>query len=77
MRYCKSCILPDARPNLLIGSDGICNACASHATKRVIDWKRRHDIALEEYGITARGGQGTMTILKVRSPKPEVRSSEE
>ena len=28
-------------------------------TKRVIDWKHRHDIALEEYGITARGGQGT------------------
>lgn len=41
MRYCKSCILPDTRPNLVIGADGICNACASHATKRVIDWPAR------------------------------------
>lgn len=41
MRYCKSCILPDTRPNLVIGPGGICNACASHATKRVIDWSAR------------------------------------
>ena len=27
-------------------------------TKRVIDWKQRHDVALEAYGITATGGQG-------------------
>lgn len=43
MRYCKSCILPDTRPNLTIGPDGVCNACASHATKRAIDWNARAD----------------------------------
>jgi N-acetyl sugar amidotransferase len=41
MRYCRSCILPDTRPNLVIGDDGICNACASHSTKRVIAWQAR------------------------------------
>lgn len=41
MRYCSRCILPDTRPNLLIGSDGVCNACASHGTKREIDWAAR------------------------------------
>lgn len=43
MRYCRSCVLPDTRPNLVIGPDGICNACASHATKRDIDWTARAD----------------------------------
>ncbi len=41
MRYCHSCILPGTRPNLVIGPDGVCNACASHATKRDIDWAAR------------------------------------
>ena len=35
------CILPDTRPNLTLNADGICNACASHATKREIDWAAR------------------------------------
>ncbi len=34
-------MLPDTRPNLRIGEDGVCNACKSHDTKRVIDWSRR------------------------------------
>lgn len=43
MRYCSRCILPDTRPNLVIGPDGVCNACASHGTKRDIDWTARRD----------------------------------
>ncbi len=41
MRYCRSCILPDTRPNLIIGKDGVCNACKSHRTKSDIDWDQR------------------------------------
>ncbi len=41
MRWCRSCVLPDTRPNLVIGADGVCNACKSHGTKRVIDWVAR------------------------------------
>jgi N-acetyl sugar amidotransferase len=41
MRYCARCILPDTRPNLVIGADGVCNACTSHGTKRAIDWPAR------------------------------------
>ncbi|QCO19892.1 N-acetyl sugar amidotransferase (plasmid) [Azospirillum brasilense] len=41
MRWCRSCVLPDTRPNLTIGADGVCNACRNHATKRVIDWDHR------------------------------------
>ncbi len=41
MRWCRSCVLPDTRPNLRIGDDGVCNACKSHDTKRDIDWEWR------------------------------------
>ncbi|HLE57201.1 MAG TPA: N-acetyl sugar amidotransferase, partial [Rhodothermia bacterium] len=41
MKYCRSCILPDTRPNLALNNDGICNACEAHGTKRSIDWGAR------------------------------------
>lgn len=41
MKYCQACLLPDTRPNLNIGADGVCNACKAHGTKRKIDWAAR------------------------------------
>ena len=38
MRWCRLCVLPDSRPNLSIGEDGVCNACRAHATRPAIDW---------------------------------------
>ncbi len=43
MNYCKRCILPDTRPNIVIGPDGICNACRSHKSKAGIDWDKRQN----------------------------------
>lgn len=48
MKYCKSCVLPDTRPNLIILSDGRCNACHSWEEKnQVIDWNARR-MALDQ-----------------------------
>ena len=41
MRYCARCVLPDSRPHLTIGKDGICNACRHHAKRPEIDWNAR------------------------------------
>ncbi len=41
MNWCKSCLLPDTRPNIFLNSDGICNACLNHKTKKIIDWDAR------------------------------------
>ena len=38
MNYCIKCILPDTRPNLIIDTEGVCNACKNHNQKN-IDWK--------------------------------------
>lgn len=41
MNWCKSCLLPNTRPNIFLNSDGICNACVNHKTKKTIDWDAR------------------------------------
>lgn len=43
MRYCSRCILPDTRPGLQIGSDGVCSACTSHGRRVDVDWSARAD----------------------------------
>lgn len=40
-RYCQHCILPDTRPGVSIGQDGICNGCRNVGAKPVIDWAAR------------------------------------
>ena len=44
MNWCKTCILPDTRPNLFIPKNGKCNACEMHEKKKVIDWDYREKI---------------------------------
>lgn len=39
--WCKKCVLPNTRPNIIINKDGICNACINHNSKKNIDWKAR------------------------------------
>jgi N-acetyl sugar amidotransferase len=41
IKYCSRCIIPNTRPNIVLGLDGICNACKSHGTKKDIDWLAR------------------------------------
>lgn len=41
MKYCARCIIPDSRPNIEIGTDGVCNACTAHQTRPSINWQRR------------------------------------
>ncbi|MGE0445925.1 MAG: N-acetyl sugar amidotransferase, partial [Vicinamibacterales bacterium] len=46
MTYCRGCILPDTRPSIVIGPDGVCNACSQHARKATIDWAAREQLFL-------------------------------
>jgi N-acetyl sugar amidotransferase len=42
VHFCQACVLPDSRPGIEIGTDGICNACKGHADNRTsIDWATR------------------------------------
>ncbi len=41
MKYCAKCVLPDTRPNLRLGADGVCLACRTHGLRARVDWKTR------------------------------------
>jgi len=43
MNYCRQCILPSTRPQLVLDSAGLCNACANHAGKPSINWQVREN----------------------------------
>lgn len=47
MRYCKKCIMPDSRPEIVFDEHGICDACNSSERKKLIDWDKREQEFLD------------------------------
>ena len=47
IRYCNKCVLPSSRPNLVIESDGTCNACKSTSDKKEVNWEEREKYFLK------------------------------
>jgi len=43
VRYCSHCILPDTRPGIELGPDGVCSACRSHGRRGTVDWASRRE----------------------------------
>ena len=42
LKYCKCCVMPDTKPDLLIDEEGICNACRSFERRNEVDWDARY-----------------------------------
>jgi hypothetical protein len=69
MKWCQSCVLPDSRPNLRLGEDGICNACKTHQTKPQIDWEAR-ELAFQQVVAHAKANaQGYDCLIPVSGGK--------
>ncbi|SIN98467.1 N-acetyl sugar amidotransferase [Halodesulfovibrio marinisediminis] len=41
MRFCKKCVMPDTRPGIRFGDDGVCQACNAEEQKNKTDWDAR------------------------------------
>lgn len=41
MKYCKTCLQPDTRPNTYFSKDGICPACNYFESLKNVDWDER------------------------------------
>ena len=41
LNYCKQCVMPDTKPDLLFDDDGVCNACRNYQARGKIDWESR------------------------------------
>lgn len=44
MKYCKTCLQPDTRPNAQFNSEGICPACSYFQELQHVDWQERFEI---------------------------------
>lgn len=47
LKYCKRCVMPDTKPDLLLDEDGVCNACRSYERRAEIDWCARKEELLK------------------------------
>jgi len=44
MKYCKKCVQPDTRPNIVFDEDGVCMACRyQEEMDTTVDWKMREE----------------------------------
>ena len=43
MRYCKSCLYPETKPDLSFDENGICNACLNYNYRAEVDWDERKE----------------------------------
>jgi N-acetyl sugar amidotransferase len=41
LTYCRRCVMPDTKPDLLFDDEGVCNACRSYERRKVVDWEAR------------------------------------
>jgi N-acetyl sugar amidotransferase len=39
--YCRRCVMPETKPDLVIDDEGVCNACRSFETRADVDWESR------------------------------------
>jgi N-acetyl sugar amidotransferase len=69
MKWCASCVLPDTRPNLAIGADGVCNACRAHASKKAIDWNSRRVLLNQLIENTKQKARGYDCVIPVSGGK--------
>ena len=47
IRYCRNCVMPETKPDILFDEDQVCSACRNFATREEIDWDARKRQLLE------------------------------
>lgn len=40
--YCRRCVMPDTKPDLLLDEVGVCNACRSYEKRKEVNWDIRY-----------------------------------
>lgn len=41
IQYCRSCVMPETKPDLAFDDEGVCSACRSYEQRREVDWAVR------------------------------------
>lgn len=76
MKYCKSCLQPDTRPNSQFSENGICPACQYMDLLKHVDWQERYDILVDLLkDFPRRRGQHFDSIIGVSGGKDSTRQA--
>lgn len=52
IRYCRRCVMPETKPDIIFDERGVCSACVHFDGRASVDWASRRadlDLILEEY----------------------------
>jgi len=41
IKYCKKCVIPDTKPDILFNNEGICSACVYYEERSEMNWDKR------------------------------------
>ncbi len=64
IKWCKKCVLPDTRPNLILDKDGICNACKFHNKKnKNINWKKQKKKLIQIFNFAKKKSKNNFDCL--------------
>ncbi len=63
MKFCRTCCIPDTRPDTYFDESGQCSACVSYAKRPQIDWEARENELVKLLETTPRNGSGYDCIV--------------
>lgn len=43
IKYCRTCVLPDTKPDLWFDENGVCSACLNYQNRAQVDWTKRRE----------------------------------
>lgn len=70
LKFCKSCLFPESKPDLLFDDKGVCSACNASKNKDLeIDWKKRESDFFEIINKYKKDGAGYDCLIPVSGGK--------
>lgn len=76
MKYCKTCLQPDTRPNTIFSDEGICPACTYFSRLKEVDWVERIEILKDIFGRRKRSaGQFHDCMIGISGGKDSTRQA--
>jgi N-acetyl sugar amidotransferase len=69
LKYCTRCVMPHTKPDLHIDPEGVCNACRSYESRKLVDWEQRRQEFLSVVEKYRRHGANWDCIVPVSGGK--------
>lgn len=63
MKFCRTCCIPDTRPDTYFDESGQCSACVSYARRPAIDWNAREQEIVKLLESAPKNGSGFDCIV--------------